>query len=209
MNKSFDRLIAISSEPIGDTFVAADVLNDWGSIGQELAELLNLKNGFYAYESALLIRPLHSRNGVLGLIEWNTSNLWKNNYIEPTYNAFFFAEDIFGSQFCIREGMICTFDPETGLFEAMSSSLEECINDIMHDYEFRTGFPLAHAWQIKNQQLNPGVRLLPKIPFLCGGKYEVDNLYSLADVKGMLFRASIANQIRNLPDGAEFVFEVT
>jgi hypothetical protein len=37
----------------------------------------------------------------------------------------------------------------------------------------------------------------------CGGKYELENLYPLADLDGMHFRACVANQIRDLPDGAE------
>ena len=88
----------------------------------------------------------------------------------------------------------------------MSASLGAWANDMVADYQFRTGYPLAHDWQVANGILPAGVRLLPKIPFFCGGKYEVQNLYALADVKGMLLRASIAKQIRDLPDGAEIVF---
>jgi len=77
----------------------------------------------------------------------------------------------------------------------------------MADYPFRTGHPLARAWQAKNSPLRPGMRLLPKLLFVCGGQYEVENLYPLDDVQGMPFRASIANQIRDLPHGAEIVFK--
>jgi hypothetical protein len=51
------------------------------------------------------------------------------------------------------------------------------------------------------------MRLLPKTPFVCGGKYQLDNLYSVEEVKGMQFRASIANQIRDLPDGSDVVLK--
>jgi hypothetical protein len=100
-------------------------------------------------------------------------------------------------------------DPETGQFDAVSASLGGWASDLLADYDFRTCYPLAHAWQVTNTPLPPGVRLLPKMPFVCGGKYEVDNLYALNDVKGMQFRASMANQIRNLPDGAQIVLEVS
>jgi hypothetical protein len=163
--------------------------------------------GFYAYESALLVRPLHHKNSPLGLLEWNAPTLWKAEYVETLSNALFFAEDVFGGQYCIREGTICNFDPETGLFDTVGSSLGEWANSLMADYEFRTGYPLAHEWQTKNGTLSPGMRLLPKMPFVCGGKYQVENLYSHSDVKGMLYRATIANQIRDLPDGAEIVLK--
>jgi hypothetical protein len=207
MHHSITKLLSVAGEPIGDPIGGARALNEWGTLGQELAEMLNLKNGFYAYEAALLVRPLQNVRVPIGVLEWNAQGLWKAEYIENLSDALFFAEDVFGGQYCIREDNVCTFDPETGLFETMSSSLGVWANDVMTDYQFRTGFPLVHDWQIKNAPLVPGTRLLPKVPFVCGGKYEVDNLYSLVDVKGMSFRASIANQIRGLPAGAEIVFK--
>lgn len=208
MHQSIAKLLSIASESIADPVGATGALNRWGTLGQELAEILNLRNGFFAYESALLVRPLQHKRPPTGSLEWNASELWKVEYVEDTSDAFFFAEDVFGGQYCIRHDEICTFDPETGLFETMSSSLGGWANDVMADYHFRTGFRLAHEWQRRNAPLLPGMRLLPKMPFVCGGKYDVDNLYSLVDVNGMLFRASIANQIRNLPDGAEIVLGI-
>jgi hypothetical protein len=129
------------------------------------------------------------------------------DYAEDLSESLFFAEDVFGGQYCIRQGKVFTFDPETGVFEALSSTLGEWADEILSDYQFRTGYSLAHAWQSNNLKLRPGMRLLPKVPFVIGGKFEVENLYSIADAKGMAFRASIANQIRNLPDGAKIVFK--
>jgi len=208
MDHAISTLLSIASEPIGSPVDGAEALNQWGILGKELAEILKLKNGFYAYESALLVRPLRNVHAPLGLLEWNAPTLWKGEYIENLSNSFFFAEDVFGGQYCIRENKICTFDPETGLFETMSGSLGAWANDIMADCRYRTGYPLAHDWQMARGVLPAGVRLLPKIPFVCGGKCELENLYPLADAKGMSFRASIANQIRDLPDGSEIIFKI-
>lgn len=205
MHPSLTRLLSIASEPIAEPSGATDALNQWGTIGRELAEMLAQKNGFYACESALLVRPFEHERAPVGVLEWNATTLWRAEYVEDLSEALFFAEDIFGGQFCIRHDKICTFEPETGLFEPMSSSLDEWAQDIMADYRVRTGFPLAHDWQIRNAPLLPGTRLLPKRLFVLGGKYEVENLYSLADVEGMSFRASIANQIRDVPDGAQVI----
>ncbi len=207
MHYSITKLLSIASESIGGPLNGADVLNGWGILGKELAEMLKSKNGFYAYESALLVRPLHIAQSPLGLLEWNAPKLWQAEYVENLSAAFFFAEDVFGGQYCVREDKICTFDPETGIFEEMSTSLGAWAEDVMANYQFRSGYPLAHEWQLANGVLPVGVRLLPKIPFVCGGKFELENLYPLADVQGMLFRASIANQIRDLPDGAEIVLK--
>jgi hypothetical protein len=205
------KLLSISGEPLSPP-VGVDestpYLSKWGTLGKELAETLNWKNGFYAFESALLVRPLQNAASPLGLREWNAPELWKGKYVENLADVLFFAEDAFGGQFCIRDQSVCTFDPETGLLEVMGSSLGAWANEMLADSEFRTGYPLAHAWQARNGPLPTGVRLLPKMPFVCGGKYEVENLYPLDEVKGMQFRASIANQIRDLPDGAQITFEI-
>jgi len=206
VHQSISKLLSIAGAPIACPIAETDTLNEWGALGQELAAMLKVKNGFYAYESALLVRPLQNQCP-LGLLEWNAPGLWKGSYAENLRDVLFFAEDVFGGQYCIHEESVCTFDPETGILGAMSKSLGAWASEVMDDYQFRTGFPLAHAWQIQNSPLLPGRRLLPKVPFVCGGKYEVANLYSIVDEKGMLFRASIANQIRDLPDGAEIVFQ--
>ena len=207
MRHSIDNLISIASEPIGEVFDGTEALNKWGRLGNELAEMLKLKNGFYAYESALLVRPVRHDHAPLGLLEWNDPRRWKAEYADNLGSELFFAEDVFGGQYCIRDDSISTFDPETGLFEAMCPSLRTWAGQVMSDFQMRTGYPLAHDWQMVNGALPLGVRLLPKKPFVCGGRYELDNLYSLVDVEGMRYRASIANQIRALPDGAEIVFK--
>ena len=202
------KLLSIASDPIGDSKDDAEFLDRWGSLGRELAEMLKLRNGFYAYESALLVRPLRSEVPPLGLVEWNTPELWKAEYDEDLDSVLFFGEDIFGCQFYIRGDQICSFDPETAIFEPMSSSLNSWASEVMSDYCLHTGFEWAHAWQDRNMSLLPGVRLLPILPFFCGGKFEVENLQAIDDVQGMSFRALLSNNIRDLPEGAEIIFEV-
>ena len=90
----------------------------------------------------------------------------------------------------------------------ISDSLEGWAEEVLAEYEVLTGHPLAHEWQATSGKLPAGIRLLPKTPFVCGGEFELANLYALSDVEGMTFRASLANQIRDLPDGAEIQFKV-
>jgi hypothetical protein len=120
----------------------------------------------------------------------------------------FFAEDIFGCQFALKESQVWTFNPETGEAQALASSLDGWARCLAEDYETLTGYPLAHAWQTRHGALAPGNRLVPKIPFVLGGEYNVANLHALDSAKSMLFRASIAVQIRDLPDGAQVQLQV-
>lgn len=212
MDEAITRLLSISSEaigdPLGDGKESREYLSRWGRLGGQLADLLRRRNGFYAYESSLLVRAFRRVTPPLGVVEWNAPDLWKGRYLENLEGVLCFAEDTFGCQFCIRGETVCTFDPETGELEDISDSVSGWARAVVDDFEYRTGFPLAHLWQIQNGPLPQGMRLLPKLLFVLGGAYDVENLYALEDVKGMLFRASIANQIRELPNGAEIVLEV-
>jgi hypothetical protein len=212
MHAAIKKLLSVASDPIGnlvDVEATAYMVSSWGGLGQELAEMLTARNGFYAFEASLLVRPLRQSIVPLGVFEWNARDLWRGHYVDDLADVLFFGEDLFGGQFAIRNETVCAFDPETGQLEVMASSLGAWANGVLADYEFRTGHPLAHAWQLENGPLAPGIRLLPKLPFVCGGKYAVENLYPSNDVKGMLFRASIANQIRDLPDGSQIIFDVS
>ncbi len=53
-----------------------------------------------------------------------------------------------------------------------------------------------------------GKRLLPKVPFILGGKFTVDNLYLLDSITGMKLRGDLARQIKNSPDGTKVTFKI-
>ncbi|NWB11820.1 SMI1/KNR4 family protein [Pseudomonas sp. D5002] len=165
--------------------------------------MLVQRNGFYALESALHVFPTHSSQDEIGLRDWNEDTLWRGAYKGIADGCLFFAEDIFGGQFCIKDNKIYIFDPETGALEYLADDIESWAKIILSDYEALTGYPLAHQWQKKNGQLPTGKRLLPKVPFVLGGEFVLDNMYLADAVEGMRFRADIACQIKDLPDGAE------
>ena len=137
------------------------------------------------------------------LESWNSDNLWRKDDGDLAQNCLFFAEDIFGGQFCIFNDKIYSFDPETGAKELVANQIEEWAKIILEDYNVLTGFPLAHKWQQEYGTLPINKRLLPKIPFVGGGTFTVDN-----SVKGMKVRADIAQQIYALPDGTKITVRV-
>lgn len=179
-----------------------------GLLANDLLNMLNIKNGFYALESALHVFPSHSNHHEIGLDEWNSDVLWRNVYHGMTNDCLFFAEDIFGGQFCIKKNKIYTFDPETGALDYLANDIAGWAEAIITDYKVLTGYPLAHQWQENHGQLPVRKRLLPKIPFVAGGEFGLDNLYLHDAVEGMKFRANIAIQVKDLPDGAQIQFEV-
>ena len=142
------------------------------------------------------------------LERWNAPDLWCDAYDDLAADCFFFAEDVFGNQFAIRQARIVSFEAETGQIEDVADTLEEWADQMMEDYEYLSGYPLAHAWQELNGSITAGSRLVPKIPFVLGGEFNVDNLHELDAVKGMRWRGDLAIQIRDLPDGASIELKV-
>jgi len=194
--------------PVCERGRLSELLADAPAGARALGDLLSIKNGFYAFESALLVRPLTHRGVPLGIAEWNAPVLWKYEY-EGSLDGFLcFAEDVFGGQFALGRDAVVAIDPETGESEDVAKTLEEWADVVLGDSSYRTGYPLAHDWQRQHGPLSVGHRLLPQVPFVTGGKFVLENLYSTTDVEGMRFRGSVARQIRDVPDGGHVAFEV-
>lgn len=210
MPSSLEKLLSSASPSLSDhePVLTEQLRGLAGSLADGLLSMLCERNGFYALESALHVFPSHSGQQEIGLDKWNENALWRAEYRGMADGCLFFAEDIFGGQFCIKDGKVYTFDPETGVLNYLANDIEGWAKAIASDYELLTGYPLAHQWQKQHGQLPARRRLLPKIPFVAGGEFVLDNLYLGDVVEGMKFRASMANQIKDLPDGAQIKFNV-
>jgi hypothetical protein len=175
----------------------------------ELLKLLQARNGFYAFESALHLLPAGDLDDLMNLAKWNTDTLWRHEYGDLAKGCLFFAEDIFGNQFCIRDGEIDSFEAETGAARFFASNLAGWADRVLADHDLTTGFPVAHEWQTIHGPVAPGRRLIPKIPFVTGGDFSVRNLYDADAVEGMRFRGYLARKIHDLPDGSQIEFKIT
>ena len=175
----------------------------------ELADLLGDRNGFYAFASALHVFASGAESAAGGSLEaWNDPDGWRSAYGGLVDGYLFFAEDVLGSQFAIRDDRIHTFDPETGQFEVLASSVEDWADQLLTDYDVLTGYPLARDWQQEHGALPPGKRLVPKIPFVLGGDFVTSNVYAADAAEGMRVRGDLALQLRDLPDGAKVRYRV-
>jgi hypothetical protein len=166
--------------------------------------MLERKNGFYAFESALHVFPFAAGplNGAT-LAEWNSDSLWRNDYGDLTAGLLFFAENILQDQFCLSVSGVLRFNAETGGTKPMADSLESWAEIILRDYDHETGWTFANRWQAENGSIPPGKRLMPKIPFFLGGSYLTENLWAGDAVEGMRFKADLAIQTKSLRDGVQ------
>lgn len=188
--------------PPTPTKAESELLRAQGDLGTELWGLLSMRNGFYGGGSALLVRPLATVDAPLGLGAWNDPTLWTCEYDFDLGGALFFAEDLFGTQFALRDGAVWTFDIETGAIEELAASLSEWAALLTaDDGPLLTGEKVGREWEARHGPLAPGKRLRAAIPFVIGGSYELSALRPTAE-SGIGFVADIANQIKNLPNGA-------
>src|SRR5258708_2436810 len=128
MTPALSKLLRISSEATAalkpDTAQMAGFLQQWRTVGKKLQRLLPGRNGFWSYESSLLVRPFASTVPPLGVLEWNEKQLWKGCYTCDLDHTLFFSEDAFGCQYCLADDKVKLFDPETGQLENVADSLD-------------------------------------------------------------------------------------
>jgi hypothetical protein len=137
---------------------------------------LSCKNGFYAFESALHVFPIGMKTGIMDLKSWNSPDLWRDAYGNLADRYLFFGEDVFGNQFCLTDDGVGSFEAETCAVTQLARTLHDWAKLLLSEYELHTGYRLAHQWQSRNRALKVGERLAPKMPFVTGGEYVVDNL---------------------------------
>ncbi len=167
-----------------------------------LAPLLALKNGFLAFESALQVYGL----GVgepHDIASVNEPARWTTHYADLAGDLYFFAQDLFGGQYAVEGAQIVKFDPELGERSFFAASIEDWAGRILRDYDYETGFTIAHEWQQRVRPLKFGERLYPKVPFVLGGEFELDNLWPATPQAMHGFRGFLAQRLHGLPDGTK------
>lgn len=204
-----NKLLDVAGTPfLPSTSLGLSGLERFGGNGQALEDLLKEKNGFFCFEQALRIFPSATTDQSWGVNDWNRHDLWKEDYRGLADGVMCFAEDIFGNQFCISNGTIHSFNPETAEVAFLAETIEDWASQIVSDYNVMTGYGFAHEWQEINGILPARHRLMPKHPFVLGGEYELSNLVSMDSVRVMKNLGNLAHQIYDLPDGAEVRFKI-
>jgi hypothetical protein len=195
-----EKLLSISSDGIGEPNPILE------GIPSEISNVLLHRNGFYAFESALLFRPSGSLEKPINSLQWNVQSSWKYLF-ECTSIGYCFAENIFGEQYYIHNENIYQFDPETCETKIIANNLNEWAELILDDYDYLTGYPLAHEWQAVHGPIPRGSKLVPKLAFVLGGEFSIENLVLSPELDVMRLRAAIANQIQDVEDGQSIYIE--
>jgi hypothetical protein len=199
----YNKLLDIASEALG----AAVAFNPKPGVQGQWLDLMSARNGFYAFEGALLVRP--AIQGCMGVSDakfWNSADGWKSHYICGTHGLFMFAEDVFGEQYGYTNDGIYKFDPESGDTEQIATTFVEWSTLMTDEYNYYCGHQIAHDWQVANGKLVNGCRLVPKVPFVLGGEYDHRQMFTVHESKYMLIRAALANKLYGAKDGEIITF---
>lgn len=166
----------------------------------QLCNLLIKRNGFYAFENALNVYGISKEScefsNMNNMIDWDTK------YGIPKGSCLF-GQDAFGFQFFINKKGVYQLNTEDGSTECLGLTLTDWAKVLLSDYDYITGWSLAKTWQTFNGEIKNGFRLFPKIPFLLGGKFEINNLYEANIEEGLSSRLNLYEQTKNLKDGQE------
>ncbi|MFD6345148.1 SMI1/KNR4 family protein [Streptomyces roseolus] len=180
-----------------------------GPVGEELAALLSERNGFYAFESALHVLPSGGGAGEPMTLEaWNAAGGWRRAYGSMDPGLLFFAEDVFGLQFGTDGRKVFSFNPESAETKRIASSLDEWARQVVEDYSYMTGYPIAHDWQVSHGALPAGHRLIPRVPFVAGGEFSVENMVLVESAAGMRYWGEFARAVAEIADGEQFRLDV-
>lgn len=187
-----------------------DLIRDYPSFDDEYAECLN-RGGAHVFSGALRIFGLTDDIDAQNILKWNNPETWKKEYKSFFNDIWVFAEDIFGYQFLFNKNGIGRLDIETGEIEILCKTFTSWISIILDKPDYYSGSSVAAKWArtFPKERLTGRYHLCPITLFVCGGKYEIDNLFRIESIKNMKIKAQIAEQIKDLPDGTpiEFSFE--
>ena len=134
----------------------------------------------------------------------NINSLLKGEYGIVMNGLVSFAQDLFGNQFCFNknDASIIFFNAETGERESVASSYIDWINVLDDELEYFTGVNVLRTW-LSDNLFKFDQRLCPKIPFIMGGEFKVNNLYAGTFPEYIKANSNIAKQVYNLPDGTK------
>src|SRR3972149_311341 len=204
---ALERLLAISSKALCSTVPSANVFQwlqeELGEAALQLTRLLTAKNGFFAFESALLVQPSDDIDVLPGLREWNDLTGWRKSYDCIPPRCVFFAQDLFACQFGITPAGLVRLDTETGDVTNYADDLDRWAQRILSNYDYETGWSLGRNWQRLHGPLKHGSRLLGRKPFVLGGSYVVENLVAVDATDAIEKLAELYSQIKDVPDGSK------
>jgi len=167
----------------------------------------SINNGGFFFGQSLQLYSLTQEEAFRNILNVNSVLQTEFNFLFD--GLFSFAQDIFGNQFAfnIDNGHIVLFNIETGTKEILAKGFKEWLNILVEDLEYYTGMSYEKEWK-QNYSIALNERLQPKIPFVIGGNYSIDNFYANSYPAYLLYNADISKQVFHLKDGEKVQLKI-
>lgn len=202
-----DELLDRSYGPVGANCEVSFGLDD-GPLA-DLGKMLTRLNGFFAFNSGIHIFHVGDDDRCTSLLTWNDEATWQETYQGLADSLFCFGQDIFGTQFAVRNNeKVVVWNPETCEDEESFDTLEDWAAWLLEDPNVNGAAGFAKEYQDAKGALEMNQRLVPLRLFMLGGAYDQDNLVPRDAVEGMKIRGPLAKKVHDLPDGTTLELEV-
>jgi hypothetical protein len=201
MSSSIEALLATAGGALGPGHAGA--LPDLGGASRtrELDALLQARDGFFAFDDALMVLPVAAPIRRLDLVRLNNGD-WTANYWHRCEGLLFFAADALGDLFALSGDKVVRFASETGLVEPMADGLEGWAARLLADPAGEAGWPFAKTWADAHGPIAESWRLTGKRPFVLDGAFDLDNLEQRALPEILEYRGNLATRLHEAPPGA-------
>jgi len=176
-------------------------------VDQEYFSFIKMRNGGFFCNYGIQFYSVSDKADFQSIFYLN--DLIRNEYGSITSDMFFIGQDIFGNQFGMNKTGCYLFNIETGDIKFLAKYFDDLLEVIYHNLSYYSGMELIAEWVKRNNKFTASDRFTPKIPFVLGGDYTIDNIYSMNSILNIRYNANIAKQVHNIPDGTNFKIEIT
>ncbi len=142
------------------------------------------------------------QSGALRFYAPNENHAWLSFYDNLINKPLsFFAEDAFGVQFALVDGIVAIFQPETAELEIVGMTQTEFYQAILDDPEGTISWSLYQAAVHLFGKPSSDQHFAFKVELALGGKPAVENIAILDSAEHFKAMASIAKQIKDVHIG--------
>jgi hypothetical protein len=174
------------------------------SLPEDLREMLSQVNGFIQFGGGFHLRGVCQEPEWHSLQEaWTGSLALSKLFPEVRESDIPFAQDALGDQYLLRDEQVIHLSAETGEVDELEVDFLTFLAAIQEDpMEALQLMPLEDFWE-EGGELEPG-QLLSAYPPFCTVEAESGVDYKPIPMRDRLvFRAHLAAQLKDVPDGAE------
>lgn len=186
---------------VGNTFVGPPLPADFdrSKLPTELGLLLQMSNGLVALHGGLHVRGVGPVPAWHDLTEvWTGEHALHRVYPEVLESDVPFAQDCFGDQFLLRDGVVMKLAAEVGHLEQIAENLGAFLMAIVDDGPNYLDLELLQSFRDDGEELEPGYLLHVDPPFSSEASEEGVSLEPMAVLERLeflfgIFRSSGGN----------------